>query len=272
MTIHRFLIKQEQIDLERGLVTLADLKQVTQIGKVLRLSTGSQIEVLDQSQTVYRIKLTEVGKQSVTGEILSSCKTDKKTAIAITVFLPLLKGGNFESALSKLTEIGVDKIIPIVTERTVVKLAQTTAKADDKMRRWMSIVAEATEQCERVRPPQVVNAQTFSKALNDLRKAGNAGVTFICAERSQAPHLITILYKRLAEPASPVIPPSDISIVIGPEGGFTQQEIEEAISLGCVACRLGDTILKAETAATVAAALVASFGEILWSEARISGR
>lgn len=276
MTIHRFLIENAKIDLDGGNVEIVDAGQVKQISKVLRLRPDDRIDVVDAAGKIYQLALRSVSTSAVEGRILSIVEPQDRKPFQLTVVLALLKGGNFESSLTKLTEIGVDVIMPVVSERTVVKLeteerpsssskksGANNEKADGKMRRWMSIIKEAVEQCERVRSPHVVPVQTFKKALNDLTKADNPPTIFICAERSQAPHLVTIVYSRYLESASPAVPMSDICIVIGPEGGFTEQEIDHAISLGCIPCRLGDNILRSETAAVVAAALVASFGEFL---------
>ncbi len=262
MTTHRFVIPEQLIDPEGGEIRISDRSQIKQITRVLRLGRNDLIEVQDENGTVYQVRLTRIGQDEIEGQIISTVAVRAKL-FQLTVMLALLKGGNFESTLAKLTELGVDRIVPVVTERTIVKLKD---EGNDKMRRWLSIVKESTEQCERGRPPQVVNVQLFKKALNDLTKTDNVSATFICAERSQAPHLVTILYERTASAASPAVPMSDICIVIGPEGGFTDQEIEHAISLGCIPCRLGDTILRSETAATMAAGLAASFGEYLWRE------
>ncbi|MBX9668924.1 MAG: 16S rRNA (uracil(1498)-N(3))-methyltransferase [Candidatus Obscuribacterales bacterium] len=262
MTTHRFLIPEQLIDLEGGSVRISDKTQIKQITRVLRLEENDLIEAQDENGTVYQVNLTRIGREEIEGRIVSSTKARAKI-FRLTIMVALLKGGNFEYTLSKLTELGVDRIIPIVTERTIVRVKDEGA---DKMRRWLTIVKEATEQCERGRPPQVVNAQPFEKALNDLIKTDKTPNIFICAERSQAPHLVTILYESTPSEASPAVPMSDICIVIGPEGGFTDQEIEHAISLGCIPCGLGDTILRSETAATMAAGLAASFGEYLWHQ------
>lgn len=273
MTIHRFIIDSSQVDREGGVVKLSDPRQVKQLTRVLRLGRGSRIDVMDESGTLYELNIDSLSSKHVEARIVGvkENESENRKPFRITVVLPLLKGGNFESTLQKLTEIGVDTIIPVTTERTVVKLdGDHASKADEKMRRWMSILKESTEQCERARPPLMVNVQPLEKALNDLRRADNPGFTFLCAERSQAPHLVTTVYSRRIIEASPAVAPSDISIVIGPEGGFSEQEIDHAISLGCIPCSLGDNILRSETAAIVAASLIASFGEISDSNPKYS--
>ncbi|MBX3074786.1 16S rRNA (uracil(1498)-N(3))-methyltransferase [Candidatus Obscuribacterales bacterium] len=273
MTIHRFIIDSSQVDREGGRVKLVDPRQVKQLTRVLRLEKGDRIDVVDENGTLYELNIDSFSNKQVDARISKvheEIDSDSRP-FRITVVLPLLKGGNFESALQKLTEIGVDTIIPVSTERTIVKVdGERAPKADEKLRRWMSILKESTEQCERTRPPQIVSVRPLEKALNDLRRADNSGFTFICVERSQAPHLVTTVYSRRFGEASPAVAPSDISIVIGPEGGFSEQEIDQAISLGCIPCSLGGNILRSETAAIVAASLVASFGEISGSPPKYS--
>jgi len=283
MTIHRFLIENSAIDRASGLVRIVDPGQVKQLTRVLRLKIEDRIDVVDEDGNFYELALEKLSNTEVVARVLTTREFSPTRPFNITVVLPLLKGGNFESTLTKLTEIGVDRIIPVVTERTVARLpvedidlSSTDRKVSsaspnaDKMRRWMSIIKEATEQCERLKSPQMVNVTTLEKALNHLRRADNPVATFICAERSQAPHLVTIVYGRTFREASPVVSLSDICIVIGPEGGFTDQEMSQAISLGCTPCSLGDNILRSETAATVAASLVASLGEISGAGAKYS--
>ncbi len=113
--------------------------------------------------------------------------------------------------------------------------------------------------------PYMVNVRTFAEALNELRDLPEDARRriFICTERLEAPHLIRYLYNEASSEPSPAVPLSDIYIIIGPEGGFTAEEIDLALSIGCAPCSLGPTILRAETAAIFAASLVSSFGEIL---------
>lgn len=305
MTTHRFFVDEADVDCQSGIVTIVDPGQVKQITRVLRLGKGDLIEAIDGTGPVYECRIEEAGKQAVKANIVSTREAKAAPPFRLTVVLPLLKGGRFESCLAKLTEIGVDRIIPMASQRSVVKLSdqdravvpqwqpagpkakksvdaddtisnrssstiskgsksrESASQVDERMKRWMSIAKESTEQCERTRPPYMVHPTTLDEALNHLRLADNAGLTFICAERSQAPHLITILYSKRFGPAPDMVPPSDISIIIGPEGGFTHEEMEQAISLGCTPCSLGDNILRSETAAVVAAFTARSFGEFL---------
>lgn len=276
MTTHRFMVPAHDIDPASGTVRVTDAAQIKQITRVLRLEKGSELEFLDGHGSVYRCRLTKAKRDVVEAEILERLDSDCASVepkLKVTMILSLLKGTHFKTALSKLTEIGVHKIVPVVATRSVVASRNDHEDGDDatRMRRWMSIIREATEQCERSVSPYMVNVRTFAEAINDLKDLPEEARqhTFICTERSKAPHLMSYLYntlnRRAADAPSPVVPMSDIYIIIGPEGGFTAEEIDLAVSIGCIPCSLGPTILRAETAAIFAASLVASFGEILYN-------
>lgn len=276
MTTHRFMVPAQDIDPVAGTVLVTDAAQIKQIIKVLRLGKGSELEFLDGHGSVYRCRIKRAKRDIVEAEILEcrdSEDASEEPKLKVTMILSLLKGTQFKTALSKLTEIGVHKIVPVIASRSVVAAKNDQEDGDDatRMRRWMSIIREATEQCERSMSPYMVNVRTFAEAINDLKDVPKEARqhVFICTERSKAPHLMSYLYNKLdsyrAGPPSPVVPMSDIYIIIGPEGGFTAEEIDLAVSIGCIPCSLGPTILRAETAAIFAASLVASFGEILYN-------
>lgn len=277
MTTHRFMVTAQDIDTMAGVVRVTDSAQIKQITRVLRLGKGAQLEFLDGHGNVYRCRITRAKRDVVEAEVLErhECVHEEEPKLKLTMILSLLKGTQFKTALAKLTEIGVHKIVPAVATRSVVASKNDQEDGDDatRMRRWMSIIREATEQCERSTSPYMVNARTFAEVLNDLKDLPEAARrhVFICTERSKAPHLMSYLYNELARDSvakpSPVVPLSDIYIIIGPEGGFTAEEIDLAVSIGSIPCSLGPTILRAETAAIFAASLVASFGEILYNGA-----
>lgn len=276
MTTHRFIVPAQDIDPVAATVLVTDAAQIKQIIKVLRLAKGSELEFLDGQGSVYRCRIKRAKRDIVEAEILE-CRNSEEASdepkLKVTMILSLLKGTQFKTALSKLTEIGVHKIVPVIASRSVVAAKTDQEDGDDatRMRRWMSIIREATEQCERSVSPYMVNVRTFAEAIKDLQDVPEEARqhVFICTERSKAPHLMSYLYNELnsylAGTPSLVVPMSDIYIIIGPEGGFTAEEIDLAVSIGCIPCSLGPTILRAETAAIFAASLVASFGEILYN-------
>jgi RNA methyltransferase, RsmE family len=271
------MVPAQDIDTMAGVVRVTDNAQIKQITRVLRLRIGAELEFLDGHGNVYRCRITRAKRDVVEAEVLehhAQGVAGQEPQLKVTMILSLLKGTQFKTALAKLTEVGVHNIVPVVATRSVVAGKHDQEDGDDaaRMRRWMSIIREATEQCERSVSPYMVNVQAFTEALNELQTLPKDAHrrAFICTERSKAPHLMSYLYNELSAVSvgapSPAVPPSDIYIIIGPEGGFTAEEIDLALSIGCSPCSLGPTILRAETAAIFAASLVASFGEILYNK------
>jgi 16S rRNA (uracil1498-N3)-methyltransferase len=185
----------------------------------------------------------------------------------LTVAMPLIKPSRFEWALEKLTELGATTIIPIVTQRTIQKSVQLSgdgkkseAKGSNvKTERWQAIVKEAAEQSERYAIPKVVAPQNFSDYLKEifqLRESGNCRneMHYILAERNECPHLSMQLSKEKANGGLA----KNISLCFGPEGGFTEVELSQAAEAGLTFASLGKLILRSETAAVAAAAIVSA--------------
>lgn len=220
---------------------------------VLRLGRGDKIDVLDGEGTVYRVCLGEIGKKAVSGTIEETRNTKTDAAFSVSVAVPLLKGERFEWAIEKLTELGVDRIVPLICHRTVVRPSDNDDKKDEspRMKRWCAIAKEASQQSERATIPHIV----APISLDDLLKGRGvgSGSTIFLQERSSAPTLASLLSDRASNLSG------DILVITGPEGGFTEQEIESATNQGVTAVSLGKQILRSETAALCAAALIITF-------------
>lgn len=191
-------------------------------------------------------------------------------AYELTVAMPLIKPSRFEWALEKLTELGATTIIPLVTQRTVQKpdAEDGKKKKDSKNRnvkkeRWQSIVREASEQSERFAIPKVVAPQNFNDYLNNILLAkdsdsGTEDLRYIFAERNECPHLSMHLSKEKASGGLA----KKISLCFGPEGGFTDAELLRAAETSLTFASLGKLILRSETAAVAAAAIVSAMRDL----------
>ncbi len=277
MTVHRFIVEARCISEAEGFVKFDDPKQVRQLTRVLRLSKNSSIDVLDDVGNLYRCVIEELtghyvtariesargGKSESASSLLPSC-ADGTSAPRLRVLLPLIQSNRFALALQKLTELGIDEIVPFQSARSVVRITgDPRGEIENKVKRWMSIIREATEQCERLRTPRVVAPCDFDAALADLAPIDQCAPAYLLVSRSEAPHLIHRLKGLAPEGCSEAKLPSDISVIIGPEGGFDAREIDKALSLGCLECTLGENILRSETAAIMSASILSSIGEIL---------
>jgi 16S rRNA (uracil1498-N3)-methyltransferase len=239
MSLNRFFVSTSDIEGDR--VRLSR-EQAHQVHQVLRLKPGDTVVVLDGQGMEYEVRLTAVGKSETVGQITASCKATGEPAAELTLFQSLLVREKFEWVLQKGTEIGVAEFVPVLTSRGLVR---TKEIYEGKLDRWSRIVTEAAEQSHRGRVPKIEPvipfADVFSRFVGFDR--------FLIAAPSQATTLHDVL-QGIGRPD-----PS-IALMIGPEGGFTDEEVALAHDKGAIPVGLGPRILRTETAAIVASALI----------------
>ncbi len=239
--MHRFFVPPEWIAGSR--VTLRDTV-AHQIKTVLRMQSGDQIVVLDNAGWEYTVTLDEVGGKTVTGTVEDTSPAAGEPPVELTLVQALLKKDNFEWVLQKCTEIGVTRFVPMVSQRTVVRLDSVNEK---KYIRWERIITEAAEQSRRGRIPDLLDAQTLDEALA-------ACTDYDCVLIPWEDEHTLTLHEALAQTPGA----QRIAVIIGPEGGFSPEEIDAACEQGAQPVTLGPRILRAETAA-VAASLLALY-------------
>jgi len=270
MQIPRFFIQAEQIDENVSAARIDDPDLVHQIARVLRLGVGARVILLNGEGGLFHCRIERQDKGSI-GLVIERKETQPGDMMSeLTVAMPLIKPSRFEWALEKLTELGATTIIPLVTQRTVHKsgLAEDGKKKDGKERnvkkeRWQAIVKEAAEQSERYAIPKVVAPQNLSDYLNAICSQHESGecrddLHYILAERNECPHLSMQLSKEKAHGGLQ----KNISLCFGPEGGFTEAELSRAAEAGLTFASLGKLILRSETAAVAAAAIVSAMRDI----------
>ncbi len=235
--MHRFFVLPEQIGEEQVLLRG---EQAWQICRVLRLGAGDEIVILDNLGWAYGVRLTAVSPQQVRGDILAKREAAGEPACRITLYQSLMKRDKFEWVLQKGTEVGVSRFVPLVTQRT---LARNVGIKPQKMARWQKIITEAAEQARRGRIPELLPPLRWAEALAGLE----ADVALIPWEGAREPGLRQALAGKR---------PSSIALFIGPEGGFAREEVAAAVTRNIQPVTLGPRILRAETAAIVAAALI----------------
>jgi len=239
--MHRFFVSGE--NLRGGQVVLAG-KQTHQIRNVLRMVPGDQIIVLDNIGYEYVAALTDVAWQRVVGRIINKQPAQGEPRTQITLYQSLLARDKFEWVLQKCTEVGVTCFVPMVTQRSIVRRSQAITPA--RLARWKSIVTEAAEQSGRGKIPQLECPINFADALAGLAAFDGC---LIASPQAGSCTLREILQAARTEPVS-------IALLIGPEGGFSDEEIAAACSKGAAAVSLGKRILRTETAAVVACAVI----------------
>lgn len=216
--------------------------------RAMRLRPGSHITVFDDRSNEYDAVVRRIGPRSAELEILATTADLPSPGPPIELISGILKGQRMDVLVEKTTELGVRRIIPVLTDFTV---ARTRGTESTRQQRWHRIAVSAATQCGRARVPSIETPAAFGEAVHRAR-ADALRVLFW--ERERGVGLTAI---RSTEPA-----PSRIVVATGPEGGFTTAEVELARKAGFVVSGLGNHTLRAETAAIVGIALC----QLLWGE------
>jgi 16S rRNA (uracil1498-N3)-methyltransferase len=227
----RFYVPQPRI--EKGLLKVEG-EEVKHIRKVLRLKEGDEITVFDGLGKEFEGTIVEERLSSVVIRVksVSSSKTD--SLLEVTLAQSLLKGEKMDYLIQKATELGVKEIIPFLSSRSVPLLEKS--KNQKRHHRWERIAIEASKQCGRGVIPRIEFLQDYSEMLP---KASPNALRLILWEREG------IRLKEILERSKEK---KRIFFVIGPEGGLSQGEVDEAEGAGFIAVTLGRRILRAETA------------------------
>lgn len=240
MTDHRFFVDPDHI---RGDRVNFSPEQAHQLDRVLRLRAGDRVVVLDGRGTEYDVALAEVTRRTARGTIEARREATGEPATTLVLYQSLLRRDKFEWVLQKGTEVGVAVFVPVITRRSLVRDAgKVTA---DREARWTRILTEAAEQAGRGRVPALHSPMAFSDAVAEATaREGSALLAHGDAAGLRLGHALT------TEGISTV------SLFIGPEGGYEPDEVAEAGAAGIQPVTLGPRVLRTETAAVVAAALV----------------
>ena len=209
------------------------------LARVLRARVGQEFDIA-VGAAVRRGRITSVENDRVEfdlGEEVSSADLAE-----ITLVLAVFKFDRMEWAIEKCTELGVSRIVPVIAWRTDSHLAAASLK---RVERWQRIAHQASEQSRRIVPPEIAAPVKLSGALSF-----SAALRIILTESEEQ-----TLLRDLVKPAAAV---GGVALAIGPEGGWTDDELQSFQKAGWISASLGDTILRAETAAIAATAVVAS--------------
>ncbi|MCL6559436.1 MAG: 16S rRNA (uracil(1498)-N(3))-methyltransferase, partial [Firmicutes bacterium] len=221
----------------------ADVKvrggDVRYLTRVLRLGPGDAITVLDGQGRVFAGIIKAIGKGYVSVALTREIDRDTGPAVKVSLFQAIPKGDKMDSVIQKATELGADRIVPMVTERVIVRLED--AKAAKRVERWQRIAKEASRQCGRALVPVVEPMLSLEAALERIPPGS---VSIMPWEGEEETSL-----RRFLHGVNPH--PRRVSIFIGPEGGFGLAEVEAARAKGVSTVSLGRRILRTETAGII---------------------
>lgn len=203
---------------------------------VLRCKPNDKILITDRTGTAYSAEITALTKKQVTLNVTGPFSQNNESFLEIVLLQGLLKGEKMDFVIQKAVELGITEIMPVITERSQVRETRRLA-------RWQKIAEEAARQCRRNRVPVIHEPAQ----MEDVITAQTSGKGIICWEKDGLP---------FPEALQPFIEEKRIMLCIGPEGGFSEEEVKTATDKGFTVASLGRRILRAETAAIASIAIV----------------
>jgi len=209
----------------------------------LRLSVGDSFYAFDEEGNRYRMRILEATSRSLRAEVLETAPPEPPPDVEITLLVGLPKADKMDFILEKATELGCSRVVPFRSSRTIPRLDGREARR--KILRWERVALAAAKQCGSGRVPEIPGLVSFPEAIAiGARSAGRI-----------------VLYEGvgrfgLAQALAGMETADSVALLIGPEGGFSEEEVREAESAGFVRTGLGQRILRVETAALAAVAMV----------------
>ena len=232
----------QDADFSKSSVVISDTHEIHHIKDVLRLKKGSLIQIFNAKSEEAQAVIEQINKEAIEVSV-KTVKQNKEARAKIILACAPPKKGKFEFIIEKCTELGVDEIIPLKTKRTEVIFKEDRMLA--KLSRFEAVAVNAAEQSQRAKVPRIYPMTALPQVLQSLDPNG---VYLFPSLHHHPKHISDVLLKADKQ--------KSVTIFIGPEGDFTPDEVELAIKYGCVPVSLGDTVLKVETAAIAAVALV----------------
>lgn len=218
------------------------------ITRVLRLRVGAALVLFDGSGGEYGGSIDQAHGGEVIVAVGARADAERESPLPVTLAQGVSRGERMDLVVQKATELGVSHLVPVLTERSVVRLS--AQQSDRKVNHWRAIVIAACEQCGRNRLPPVAAPVTLREFL-----AGDAGAA--PATRLLLSPSGTATLEDVPRPAA------GVTVLVGPEGGLTDEEEQAAVTAGFTALRLGPRVLRTETAAIAALALLQrEFGDL----------
>lgn len=236
----RFKVTEEQIIGRKVTISGTDYKHIV---KVLRIKPDNKIILFDSKGTEYNCIVKDIFNKELVAEIINKYEVNRESNLNITLFQAITKGDKMDLIVQKATELGVNSIYPVATERSEVRNT-------NKISRWQKISDESIKQCGRTNSPSV-NAEIKFNELFDIQKSD---LNLIFYENEKSLKIKNLKNNKNINSAS---------ILIGPEGGFSENEVKIAELNNFKSIGIGPRILRSETASIAAITLLQHhFGDI----------
>jgi len=239
--MHKFFVPKGNIDGDNAIIDGEDVKHIY---RVLRLQVGDKVSVNNCEGIEYIGQITSIDKKEVNINLLEENSINNESPVEVYLFQGLPKSTKMDLIVQKNTELGVKEITPIITKRVVVK---TELKEFKKVDRWNKIALEASKQSKRSLVPKINVPIEFEQLLEELTHMDLVVVPYENQEGYGIKKLTRSIEKKNI---------NKVAIIIGPEGGFEENEISKLKEIGAEIVTLGPRILRTETAGFVCLSLI----------------
>lgn len=218
-------------ELAENLETELESSSAHHIANVLRMKQGDQVKLFNGSGWFFSATITQSSKKHVSVVIDSSEKSQSESSLHTHLGQVMSRGDRMDYAIQKSTEMGVNEITPLMSERCELKLKSD--REDKRLAHWQQVAISAAEQCGRAKVPTI---HPVSSLENWLAQHSETGLSLVFHHRDT---------QNLAQIQTP---PSHVNLLIGPEGGLSETEIEQAKKANFLACTFGPRVMRTETA------------------------
>jgi 16S rRNA (uracil1498-N3)-methyltransferase len=244
--VQRITIDPQQCE---GLVVALKADQLHYLLRVLRLKAGDRFIAQDGQGQQWLVALSDqLDQAQIVEQIVQTGDAAKEPPLRLIAALP--KGNGFDQVVRQSTELGVTHIYPVMSDRSLLQ------PSSHKLARWQRIAQEAAEQSERISVPEIFAPTDFRACIAQITL--KTDFCYLCAARTESPHLLKQVLTDLTSENL-----RGVTLAIGPEGGWTSDEITVALKCGYEVVSLGSVILRAVTAPVAALSLVTAARELL---------
>lgn len=216
-------------------IVVADFDQVHHLKDVLRFKPGERAEIFDNRGNVYSVRLESISEKQAEFKVQEKKSgVNKPRQIQVTIACAIPKKSKIDDIIDRVTQLGVDRIIPLMSQRVIVRIEPD--KGQQRRKRWEKIALSASKQSRRNTVPVVDPVTDFSGLIARSREFDLKLIPNLLGERKTLKEVLT------------GINPQNVLVLIGPEGDFTPGEIKSAIKAGFIPVTFGDSVLRVETA------------------------
>ncbi len=234
--IMRFYVPPGFIFMDKGVIEVRDKKELHHIIDVMRLTRDTSVTIFDGLGMEYSGKIKDIRRDLVVVGIEKALQVNRDRSFHVTLYQAIAKKNKMDLIIEKAVELGVDAIMPIITERTIPDIRKNPDKKRD---RWQRIAIAGSKQCGRTALPDVSAVKDLQAALSESKKSDIR--VFAALDKDARP------LKHVLRPGV-----KTIALFVGPEGDFSPEEIAIARETGCSISSLGPLVLRVETAAIYA--------------------